>query len=259
MSIFFQLTPIDQSIPKRSFWAFDKNVAATMLFSFLLQAGLIGSTVFLWEETAVKAESQDIRKIMKVEVVVSEEEEEEEIIEEGEEEDDAGKKAAGEEGKFGDPEIEPEKKKVPKMDGKMVDKVDVRNIGMNKLLNESTSTAISAIPDDNASVFENKIAVAMSGTGSEFVLGHGSGGMGFRGSGDGGGGTGFGRIHGLAKVDTGGGKGVKAGLGKKKAKKVGKIKFGSELPRASVRNLISRRTFAVARVQSGHATSADCR
>ena len=199
-----------------------------MLFSFLLQAGMIGSTIFLWEETAVKAESQDIRKIMKVEVVVSEEEEEEEIIEEGEEEDDAGKKAAGEEGKFGDPEIEPEKEsKVPKMDGKMVDKVDVRNIGMNKLLNESTSTAISAILDDNASVFENKIAVAMSGTGSEFVLGHGSGGMGFRGSGDGGGGTGFGRIHGLAKVDTGGGKGVKAGLGKKKAKKVGKIKFGS--------------------------------
>ncbi len=90
ISIFFQLTPIDQTVPKRSFWAFDKNVAATMLFSFLLQAGLIGSTVFLWDETAVKAESTDIRKLMKVEVQVSEEEEEEEIIEDGEEEDDAG-------------------------------------------------------------------------------------------------------------------------------------------------------------------------
>jgi len=251
INIFFQLTPIDQSVPKRSFWAFDKNVAATMLFSFLLQFGLIGSTVFFWEETAVKADATDIRKIMKVEIMVSEEEEEEEIIEDGEEEDDAGKKAAGEEGKFGDPEIEPEKEsKVPKMDGKMVDKIDVKNIGMNKLLNEATSEAISSILDDNAAVFENKIAVAMSGTGSEFVLGHGSGGMGFRGSGDGGGGTGFGRIHGLAKVDTGGGTAVKTGLGKKKAKKVSKFKLGSGASqgfcqKSDIRKNVRRRAGAI--------------
>lgn len=251
ISLFFQVTPIDQTVPKRSFWAFDKNVAATTLFSFLLQFGLIGSTLFFWEETAMKADQSDIRKIMKVEVQVSEEEEEEEIIEDGKEEDDAGKKAAGEEGKFGDPEIEPEKEsKVPKMDGKMVDKIDVRNIGMNKLLNEATSTAISSILDDNAAMFENKIAVAMSGTGSEFVLGHGSGGMGFRGSGDGGGGTGFGRIHGLAKVDTGGGTAVKTGLGKKKAKKVSNLKLGSGASqgfcsKSDIRNNVRRRAGAI--------------
>jgi outer membrane biosynthesis protein TonB len=222
------LTPIDARVPKRSFWAFDKNVAATTLLSFLLQVGLIGSTVFLWQETAIQADQGDIRKIMRVQVDTSIEEEEEELIEEEEEEEDVGKKAAGDEGKFGDPEVEPEKEsKVPKQDGKMVDKIDVKNIGMNKLLNEATNTALSSILDDNANLFENKIAVAMSGTGSEFVMGHGSGGMGFRGSGSGGGGTGFGRIHGLGKIDTGGGSGVKAGLGKKKAKKVRKLKIGS--------------------------------
>jgi len=54
--------------------------------------------------------------------------------------------------------------------------------------------------------------------------------MGFRGTGSGGGGTGgYGRIHGLGAIDTGGGTGSRAniGLGKKAAKKVSKFAVGA--------------------------------
>jgi len=66
----------------------------------------------------------------------------------------------------------------------------------------------------------------MSGSGSEFVMGFGSGGLGFTGTGTGGGGSGYGRIHGLGKIDTGGGTGVRASLGKKRTRKV-KMSIGS--------------------------------
>ena len=74
---------------------------------------------------------------------------------------------------------------------------------------------------------ENKMAVAMDGAGTEFIMGHGSGGMGFKGTGTGGGGTGAaGRISGLGKIDTGGGRGHGIGLRGRKGKRSGKIKFG---------------------------------
>ncbi len=251
LSIFFQYAPNDQRVPRKSFWAFDRNVAATTLLSFLFQFGLIGSTILFWEETAVNVKQADIRKIMQVNVDTMLEEEEEEIIEEGEEEDTAAKKAAGEEGKFGDPDIDPQKdSKVPKRDGKMVDKIDVRDLGMNKLLSDSMNESLTSILDDNADQFQNKIAVAMSGTGSEFVLGHGSGGMGFKGTGTGGGGTGVGRIHGLASVDTGGGTAVTANLGKKRKKRISKLKLGSGASkgfckRSNIQSVVRRRAGAI--------------
>jgi TonB family protein len=229
LNVFFQMTPIDERVPKKSIWAFDRNVAATTALSALVQIGLILMTLFYWKETAVTKKQPDVRKLMQVEIETTIEEEEEPLEEEGIEEDDVGKKAEGEEGKFGDPDIEPEKEsKVPKRDGKMVDKIDPKKVGLNDLLSNSKSNAISSILSSDTSAFSNKIAVAMSGTGSELVIGHGSGGMGFKGTGTGGGGTGgFGRIHGLGEIDTGGGKGVTANLGKKAKKKVGQIKLGS--------------------------------
>lgn len=229
VGVFFQMTPIDDRVARKSMFAFDRNVAATTSLSALVQVGLILMTLFVWREDAVKVKKPDVRKLMKVDIMTSIEEEPEELEELGEEEEDVGKKAEGEEGKFGDPDIEPEiESKVPKRDGKMVDKIDPKKVGLNDLLSSQKNNAIASILSADTDAFSNKIAVAMSGTGSEFVLGHGSGGLGFKGTGTGGGGTGgFGRIHGLGEIDTGGGKGVSVGLGKKKKKRVGKLKIGS--------------------------------
>ncbi len=157
---------------------------------------------------------------------VQEETEEEEL--EGDEEDTTGKKASGEEGKFGDADTDPNKQsKVPKMDGKMVDKIDVKNLGIAKVLGgqQALTGALGTIMAGDTGALNSKMAVAMSGEGGELVIGHGSGGMGFRGTGSGGGGSGYGRIHGLGAIDTGGGTGRNAnvGIGRKKAKKVAKV------------------------------------
>ena len=69
----------------------------------------------------------------------------------------------------------------------------------------------------NKSEFDARLNADVTGVADELVVGAGSGGLGLRGTGDGGGGEGFGRIHGMGKIDTGGGRGTKASLGGKKA------------------------------------------
>lgn len=65
---------------------------------------------------------------------------------------------------------------------------------------------------------------ATAGEGDAFVVGRGSGGLGMRGTGRGGGGEGFGRVHGVGTIDTGGGRGVSANMGRR----------GQPAPRARV-------------------------
>ena len=108
---------------------------------------------------------------------------------------------------------------VSRIDPKVVrltDMLATKNLdGMGGLANLQKSETVG---------LSNKMAVAMAGEGSKFVMGHGSGGMGFKGTGTGGGGLGgYGRIHGLGKIDTG----KKGSLGRKRARKAGKIKIGS--------------------------------
>ena len=255
LSLFFQFIQPEERIAAKSLLAFDKNVAATTALSAVVQVGFILLTLFFWKEEAVRKKRPDIKKYLKIEVAVTEEEEEPEELELGEEEDTTGKKAEGEEGKFGDPDIDPKiESKVPKKDGKMVDKIDPKKVGLNDLLSTNKlggKGAIANILSSNTTGFSNKIAVAMSGTGSEFVMGHGSGGMGFKGTGTGGGGTGgYGRIHGLGKIDTGGGAGVSANLGKKAAKKVGTFKLGSGssqgfCQKSNIQSVVRRRAGAI--------------
>ncbi len=170
------------------------------------------------------------RELIEVTLEEQEEESDEEELE-GEEEDTTAKKAANEEGKFGDADTDPNKQsKVPKMDGKMVDKIDVKNLGIAKVLGgqQALTGALGTIMAGDTGALNSKMAVAMSGEGGELVIGHGSGGMGFRGTGAGGGGTaGYGRIHGLGSIDTGGGTGRNAnvGIGRKKRKKVARLKI----------------------------------
>jgi len=165
--------------------------------------------------------------------LLKEKEEEKEEEEELDEEMDPSKQADNEEGKFGDPDIPDQiESKVPKNEGRMVDKIDPKKVGLVDILSSQKfqqMQAMSNILAANTNSLSSKLAIAMAGSGTEFVMGGGSGGMGFRGTGGGGGGDGgFGRIHGLGKIDAGGGGlGTGVGLGTKGMKKVGKINVGS--------------------------------
>lgn len=200
------------------------SVAAVFL---VLMAGMFTANSKRDRAKAEEAIEEKARSAIEVAIedkIIEEEKEEPE----GDEEDQTGKKAGGEEGKFGDPDTDPNKtSKVPKMDGPMRDKIDVKNIGMAKLLGgpQAMSGAIGQIMAGDTGAISSKMAVAMSGEGSELVIGAGSGGMGFRGTGSGGGGDGLGRIQGLGSIDTGGGTGRNAnmGIGRKSTKKVAKL------------------------------------
>ena len=143
----------------------------------------------------------------------------EEIVEP--DEDTAGKKAGGEEGKFGAEDSDVPDSKVPKTDSEMVNKVDANNIGITKALGSNVlgRGPLSKVFGDMDG-FDAKMGVAMSGEGNVLQVGRGSGGMGLRGTNTGGGGEGYGRVHGLGRMDNGGGKGVKAKIGGRAKTKV---------------------------------------
>jgi hypothetical protein len=254
LSVFFQFVQPDSRVGRKGFLAFDELVIASVCVSFLLQVGFIFGSLFLWQESTDRLVKPNEKKIPHVEAVVLNPEEPE-PLEDGEEEDTTAKKAEGEEGKFGDPDEDPMKEsKVPKNEGKMVDKIDPKKVGLNDLLSSNKLTgegALANILNSNTDGFSNKIAVAMAGSGSEFVMGHGAGGLGFAGTGDGGGGDGgYGRIHGMGKIDTGGGMGVKAGLGDKKAKRVGALSVGSGATqgfckKSNIQSVVKRRAGAI--------------
>jgi TonB family protein len=183
----------------------------------------------MWNPAGAVVKHKSEKRVMKVEANIAMEKDED-ILEITESEDDSvGKRAEGEEGKFGDPDKDPTlESKVPNRDGALANKIDPKKIGLANVLSNQLgkSSAISSILSDNVDAFDNRMAVAMAGTGSELQVGYGAGGMGFKGTGAGGGGTGgYGRIHGLGRVDTGGGMGMRAGLGKKGTKAVGKMKI----------------------------------
>lgn len=204
--------------------SFAATTAATML---LLLAMLIGNR---GRHRAEADEELEKKGKELIEVSIEEIEQKPEEKPDGDEEEKTAKKAGGEEGKFGDPDKD-KPSKIPKMDGKMVDKIDVKNLGLAKVLGgiQAQNGALGQIMAGDTGALNSKMAVAMNGDGSELVIGGGAGGMGFRGTGSGGGGDGLGRIGGLGNVDTGGGTGRNAniGIGKKSAKKVAKINIAS--------------------------------
>ena len=107
--------------------------------------------------------------------------------------------------------------------------VDPKKVGLEDMLGAKRVglVGIGSTLKSNPPGMSDKMAIAMAGAGSDFVMGHGSGGMGFKGTGTGGGGNGgFGRIHGTGKIDTGGGTGMHGRLGRKGARRVGKIRIG---------------------------------
>jgi len=229
LEVFFQFVRPDVIIGRSTAMSMDGNFIAATVGSLFVLVSLWVYSQFAWDPTEKVEQRPAERRLLKVEANVTMEKEET-LLEIGEEDDSVGKRAEGEEGKFGDPDKDPNlESKVPRRDGALAARIDPKKVGLADLLSNrmGQSGAISSILSDNADAFENRMAVAMAGTGSELVVGYGAGGMGFKGTGPGGGGTGgYGRIHGLGRVDTGGGMGMRAGLGKKGTKSVGKMSLG---------------------------------
>ena len=249
LSLFFQVIEHE---PKRTGVPFLAGTESKLLSSFLF-ALVTHFAVLIWAFANQNfqlafVEMQIDDRFMEV-LTEKIDDEVVEMEEEDEEEDDAGKQAGGEEGKFGE-EDKIEKSKVPTTEGEMVDKI--KNIGLAKALSSSLMGrgALSSV-FGNRDGFADQLNAAMSGGDGELVMGHGAGGMGFRGTGGGGGGTGFGRIHGMGKIDTGGGRGTRARLGgkgkKRKKFKVsrGKPSVGNFCKQADILRVVNSRQRAI--------------
>ncbi|MCB9545184.1 MAG: AgmX/PglI C-terminal domain-containing protein [Myxococcales bacterium] len=223
LAIFFQFVDDRAAVPVRPIWGtLDAPVLGSLLTALTLHLGVLIAAFMLYEDkpqlTDIDLDDRFMKVIVEEPPPEIEEKEEEESVDE-----DVGKKAGGEEGKFGE-EDKKDKSKVPKRDGEMVDKI--KDVGIHKALG---SNLLGRGPLKNVfgdkTGFDSKLNAAMSGVGDELVVGNGAGGMGLRGTGTGGGGEGFGRIHGMGRIDTGGGRGTRAKLGGKgPAKKKVRVK-----------------------------------
>jgi len=230
LALFFQFVQPKVVVARRGFISVQVEPLASFIATAFVVGALFIAANLLWTPEVSLAAHKGKKKTLEVNAQVEYMPPVEDLLEPGEEEDTVGKRAGGEEGKFGSPDENPEKEsKVPKFDGKMVDHVDPKKVGLVGLLSNNLGkhSAVASILSNDVAAFNNKMAVAMAGTGSELVVGFGSGGMGFHGTGSGGGGTGFGRIHGIGKVDTGGGMGIRAGLTRKRTRRVRRFRIGA--------------------------------
>jgi TonB family protein len=252
VSIFFQFVDGAAILTRRGFAGMDWPLVGTLVLALLLHGVFLLIAALSYDPNVDRANLQIPDRFVKfITDEVDEPIEEEEELDEPEE-DTTGKKAGGEEGKFGDPDKDIPESKIPKTDGEMVDKIDVKNLGINKALG---SNLLGAGPlkniFGNVDGFDAKMNVAMSGEGNTLVIGRGAGGMGMRGTGRGGGGEGFGRIGGLGKVDTGGGRGVNAKIGGKGKAKVkarvsrGAAAIGAFCAKGNIRSVVGRGSGAI--------------
>ncbi|MFO0747595.1 MAG: AgmX/PglI C-terminal domain-containing protein [Myxococcota bacterium] len=232
------------------------EIAAFAMVAVLFFFGMALYTILAWDAKAVRKIPAAETRTAQIDPQMAEDKKEEKVVEIVEAEipeEEVSKKAGGEEGKFGDPEVAPQiESKIPKMDGKMVDHIDAKNIGLNEILNTANgpASAIAEVLNGDVSSMSAKLAVAMGGEGSEFVIGNGANGMGFTGDGGGGGGNGVGRIQGMGDIDTGGGPGVKAGIGDKGKKRVGKMELGGQsssgfCKKGNIESVVRRRAGAI--------------
>ena len=243
LAVFFYVTEVEKStFATPLLTVFESRFFSALLLAMILHFGLL-ITAFAFKDYQAFVNVQIDDRFTEVLTQKDEEVEVEDLEEE--EEEDVGKQAGGEEGKFGE-EDKLDKSKVPKTDGELVDKI--KNVGLAKALSSSLMGrgALSSV-FGNKDGFSDQLNAAMNGGDGELVMGHGAGGMGLRGTGSGGGGSGFGRIHGMGKIDTGGGRGTRAKLGGRgKAKKKfkvrrGKPSVGNYCKQSDILRVVSRR------------------
>ena len=216
VAVFFQVVDSPGKVPAGGS-SLETPLLATFLLGLTAHIALL-LFAFLSYEGIADLKKLDVANRF-VQIVSDSTEEVEELPElmEEEELEDTSKKAGGEEGKFGEEDKEVETK-LPKRDGDLVEKVDVKNLGANSAINELKNGNLSSL-FSSSDDFSDRMNVAMAGAGDTLVVGHGFGGMGFRGQGSGGGGFGAGAIGGLGSVHTGAGRGISGKLGGRKQKR----------------------------------------
>lgn len=225
VAVFFQWVDDDAAIAAAGVLAtIDFNLASTTVIAAAAHAAFL-ILAFLFADLTMNAGELDIPDRF-VSILVDEPPDAIEDIEEEEALDETTSKAAGgEEGKFGEEEAEVEDSILPDHDGPMVDELQTTELGMAMEAAIGLTGALTNVfgqTDSFANTFGQDFATA--GEGDVFVVGRGVGGLGMRGGGRGGGGDGFGRVHGVGSIDTGGGRGQGASLGRR----------GSSAPRASM-------------------------
>ncbi len=193
----------------------DFNIASTTLFAAVAHVVFL-IAAFLFADLSMNAGSIEIPDRF-VSILVDEPPDAIEDVEEEEALDETTSKAAGgEEGKFGEEEAEVEDSVLPDHDGPMVDELQSTELGMAMEAAIGLTGAMTNVfgsTDSFSNTFGQDFATA--GEGDVFVVGRGVGGLGVSGGGRGGGGDGFGRVGGVGSIDTGGGQGQGASLGRR--------------------------------------------
>lgn len=198
--------------------AMDFNLASTTLFAAVAHLLFILAAFLFTDPTMRAAEIEVPDRFVRILVDdppdAIEEVEEEEALDET-----TSKAAGGEEGKFGEEDAEIEDSVLPDHDGPMVDELQTTELGRSLQAAIGATGALTNVfgsSDAMSNTFGQDFATA--GEGDVFQVGRGVGGMGMRGTGRGGGGDGFGRVHGVGSIDTGGGRGQGASLGRRGAR-----------------------------------------
>ncbi|MBN1944151.1 MAG: AgmX/PglI C-terminal domain-containing protein [Bradymonadales bacterium] len=226
VTLFFQFVDSDIAIHKAGVISgIDATLAIALWFSFLIQVAFVFFCRVMWdEELASQAYELDERFVEMIAAAPPDE-----LLEQPEDElamdEETSERAPGEEGEFGEEDEEGDSI-LPDHDGPLVDQLDSTELGRAFDQAISQSGALSRMFDSSSFMAGFGQDFATAGEGDAYIVGRGSGGLGFRGTGRGGGGGrgGFGRVHGVGDIDTGGGRGVSARMGRR----------GQRAPRARV-------------------------
>ena len=218
VAVYFQWVDDDAAIAAAGVLStVDFNLAATTFAAAVAHLVFL-ILAFLFADLSMSAGEFDIPDRF-VRILVDEPPD---VIEEIEEEDaldeTTSKAASDEEGKFGEEDAEVEDSILPDHDGPLVDELQTTELGRAMEAAIGLTCALTNVfgqSDAFTNTFGQDFATA--GEGDVFVVGRGVGGLGMRGTGRGGGGDGFGRVHGVGSIDTGGGRGQGASLGRRAA------------------------------------------
>jgi len=226
VSIFFQYVDADERALRRSLLASlagAGTLGIALWFSFVVQFAFIFVCRILWDADLASAEYELPEQYVRIIAAAPPDEimdtEEEDALDET-----TSARAAGEEGRFGEEDAEIEDSILPDHDGPLLDELPDTELGRAMDAAIAQSGELSRIFNSNDLMAGIGADFATAGEGDVFAVGRGSGGMGLQGSGRGGGGSGFGRVHGVGNIDTGGGRGVSANMGRR----------GQRAPRARV-------------------------
>jgi hypothetical protein len=236
VTFFFQFVEPGLLPAKRFFGAFQGTLATSIWFSLVVQLVFIFVARILWDEQLANERYElDPRWIQIIAAAPPDEimdVEEEEAIDET-----TSQRAGGEEGEFGEEDSEIDESILPDHDGPLVEELDTTELGRALEAAIAESGSLSRIFDANDLMTGIGADFATAGEGDAYVVGRGSGGLGVRGTGRGGGGSGFGRVHGVGEIDTGGGRGVSANLGRRSQRAP---RARVERGRASINGFLSR-------------------